>query len=153
MAGINIDAALVKETYRLKKSDEKVIALQNGGICCNLRGDLLEEILDLWKLQAFDYIIIESSGISGPEQVAETFDSRLSESLVGHKQLDEYTLETLDAIKKAGGLEKVARLDTTVTVINAFTVIREFHTDELLSGRQDNVSAEDERIVSDLIVD
>lgn len=95
---INIDAALIKETYRLKKSDEKVIALQNGCICCNLRGDLLEEILDLWKLQAFDYIIIESSGISEPEQVAETFDSRLSESLVGHKQLDEYTLETLDAM-------------------------------------------------------
>ncbi|KAK4070950.1 hypothetical protein Trihar35433_5417 [Trichoderma harzianum] len=138
MAGINIDAALIKETYRLKKSDEKVIALQNGCICCNLRGDLLEEILDLWKLQAFDYIIIESSGISEPEQVAETFDARLSES---------------DAIKKAGGLEKVARLDTTVTVIDAFTVIREFHTDELLSGRQDNVSTEDERTVSDLMVD
>ncbi|KAL6694300.1 P-loop containing nucleoside triphosphate hydrolase protein [Trichoderma pleuroticola] len=134
MAGINIDAALIKETYRLKKSDEK-------------------EILDLWKLQTFDYIIIESSGISEPEQVAETPDARPPESLVGHKQLDEYTLETLDAIKKAGGLEKVARLDTTVTVIDAFTVIREFHTDELLSGRQDNVSAEDERTVSDLMVD
>ena len=76
---INVDASLIKQTHRLTKTEEKVIALQNGCICCTLRGDLLEELVRLAQLQAFDYIIIESSGISEPEQVAETFDSRLAE--------------------------------------------------------------------------
>ena len=55
--------------------------MQNGCICCTLRGDLLEELVNLSKLQQFDYIIIESSGISEPEQVAETFDVRLAEQM------------------------------------------------------------------------
>jgi G3E family GTPase len=58
-----------------------VIALQNGCICCTLRGDLLEELLRLAELEQFDYVIIESSGISEPEQVAETFDKRLAEQM------------------------------------------------------------------------
>lgn len=65
----------------MTKTEEKVIALQNGCICCTLRGDLLEELVRLSQLQEFDYIIIESSGISEPEQVAETFDSRLAEQM------------------------------------------------------------------------
>ena len=72
---------MIKQTHRLTKTDEKVIALQNGCICCTLRGDLLEELVNLAQLQQFDYIIIESSGISEPEQVAETFDSRLAEQM------------------------------------------------------------------------
>lgn len=60
---------------------EKVIALQNGCICCTLRGDLLEELVRIAQLQAFDYVVIESSGISEPEQVAETFDARLAEQM------------------------------------------------------------------------
>lgn len=94
---INIDAATVRQTHRLNQSKEKVIALQNGCICCNLRGDLLEEILQLWKLQEFDYIIIESGGITEPEQVAETFDPRLSDHIAKHggDGLDDYTIETL----------------------------------------------------------
>ena len=58
-----------------------MIALQNGCICCTLRGDLLEELLRLAELEQFDYVIIESSGISEPEQVAETFDKRLAEQM------------------------------------------------------------------------
>lgn len=72
---------MIKQTHRLTKTEEKVIALQNGCICCTLRGDLLEELVRLAELQTFDYIIIESSGISEPEQVAETFDNRLAEQM------------------------------------------------------------------------
>lgn len=70
------------------------MALQNGCICCTLRGDLLEELVRLSQLQSFDYIVVESSGISEPEQVAETFDARLAEkmdsmSVAGGGALDE----------------------------------------------------------------
>jgi G3E family GTPase len=78
---INVDASLIKQTHQLTKTNEKVIALQNGCICCTLRGDLLEELVRISQLQQFDYIIIESSGISEPEQVAETFDARLADQM------------------------------------------------------------------------
>ncbi|RSL54722.1 hypothetical protein CEP54_009724 [Fusarium duplospermum] len=159
MAGVNIDAGLIRETHRLRKSNEKVVALQNGCICCNLRGDLLEELLDLWKLQQFDYVVIESSGITEPEQVAETFDARVSELLgasgdnaVAVEGIDEITLDTLKEIQENGGLERIARIDTTVTVVDAFSILGEFQTDELLSDRQ-NVEKKDERTVSDLMAD
>lgn len=81
VCSINVDAALIKKTHSLTKTQEKVIALQNGCICCTLRGDLLEELVRISQLEEFDYIIIESSGISEPEQVAETFDARLAEQM------------------------------------------------------------------------
>ncbi|EEU37808.1 uncharacterized protein NECHADRAFT_54697 [Fusarium vanettenii 77-13-4] len=159
IGAINVDASLIKKTHHLSKTQEKVIALQNGCICCTLRGDLLEELVRLAQLQEFDYIIIESSGISEPEQVAETFDSRLAEqmdamgSLEGAPGLDDDMLKVLRQLKAAGGLEKFARLDTTVTVIDAFTMLHDFDTEDLLSSRRDDVTPEDERTVSDLMVD
>ncbi|KAK7221940.1 hypothetical protein V2G26_009943 [Clonostachys chloroleuca] len=146
MEGINIDASLIRQTHRLRKSNEKVVALQNGCICCNLRGDL-------WKLQQFDYVLIECSGITEPEQVAETFNARLTEYLEGTGGgIDQITLETLKEIKELGGLEKIARIDTTVTVLDAFSMLGEFQTDELVSDRQ-HVEKKDERTVSDLMAD
>ncbi|KAH6851195.1 P-loop containing nucleoside triphosphate hydrolase protein [Chaetomium sp. MPI-CAGE-AT-0009] len=157
IGAINVDASLIKQTHRLTKTQEKVIALQNGCICCTLRGDLLEELLRLAELEQFDYVIIESSGISEPEQVAETFDKRLAEQMSavagGPEGLDEDMVEVLERLKEAGGLEKFARLDTTVTVIDAFTVYNDFETDDMLSARRDDVQPEDERTVSDLMVD
>ncbi|KAK4234542.1 P-loop containing nucleoside triphosphate hydrolase protein [Achaetomium macrosporum] len=157
IGAINVDASLIKQTHRLTKTEEKVIALQNGCICCTLRGDLLEELVRLSELQEFDYIIIESSGISEPEQVAETFDKRLADQMgalaEGGMGLDEDMLEVLNKVKRAGGLDKFARLDTTVTVIDAFTIFNDFDTDDLLSSRRDDVTPEDERTVSDLMVD
>ncbi|KAL7765686.1 hypothetical protein ACKLNR_003602 [Fusarium oxysporum f. sp. zingiberi] len=159
IGAINVDASLIKKTHHLSKTQEKVIALQNGCICCTLRGDLLEELVRLAQLQEFDYIIIESSGISEPEQVAETFDSRLAEqmdamgSIEGAPGLDADMIKVLKQLKEAGGLEKFARLDTTVTVIDAFTMLHDFDTSDLLSSRRDDVTPEDERTVSDLMVD
>ncbi|KAF2094756.1 cobW domain-containing protein [Rhizodiscina lignyota] len=160
IGSINVDASLIRSTHHLTKTEEKVVALQNGCICCTLRGDLLEELIRLSELAEFDYVIIESSGISEPEQVAETFDARLAEQLtiVGGagaegNGLDEATLAALQRLKDAGGLEKFARLDTTVTVVDAFTIFNDFDTDELLSSRRDDVVPEDERTISDLMVD
>ncbi|KAI7091650.1 cobW-domain-containing protein [Hortaea werneckii] len=157
IGAVNVDASLIRNTHRLTKTEEKVVALQNGCICCTLRGDLLEELVRLAEFAEFDYIIIESSGISEPEQVAETFDSRLAEQISemgeGPEGLDEATLATLKRLKAAGGLEKFARLDTTCTVIDAFTMFHDFETSDLLSTRRDDVVPEDERTVSDLMVD
>ncbi|KAI7160085.1 cobW-domain-containing protein [Hortaea werneckii] len=157
IGAVNVDASLIRNTHRLTKTEEKVVPLQNGCICCTLRGDLLEELVRLAGIAEFDYIIIESSGISEPEQVAETFDSRLAEQISemgeGPEGLDEATLATLKRLKSAGGLEKFARLDTTCTVIDAFTMFHDFETSDLLSARRDDVVPEDERTVSDLMVD
>nr|POF17612.1 putative metal chaperone ycic [Quercus suber] len=154
---INVDASLIRGTHTLKQTTEKLIALQNGCICCTLRGDLLEELVRLAELAAFDYIVIESSGISEPEQVAETFDVRLAEQIAalgeGPEGLDPSTLATLKRLADVGGLEKFARLDTACTVIDAFTMFHDFETADLLSSRRDDVVAEDERTVSDLMVD
>lgn len=111
----------------------------------------------LSELAEFDYVIIESSGISEPEQVAETFDVRLAEQISavgeGPEGLDESTVAMLKRLKDAGGVERFARLDTTCTVIDAFTMFHDFETVDLLSARRDDVTPEDERTVSDLMVD
>lgn len=78
---INVDANLIDKNHKLTRTDEKVIALSNGCICCTLRADLVEELVRLVQLFTFDYIVVESSGISEPEQVAEMFDERLTASL------------------------------------------------------------------------
>ncbi|KAI6807666.1 hypothetical protein KC332_g13902 [Hortaea werneckii] len=147
IGAVNVDASLIRNTHRLTKTEEKVVALQNGCICCTLRGDLLEELVRLAEVAEFDYIIIESSGISEPEQVAETFDSRLAEQISemgeGPEGLDEATLATLKRLKAAGGLEKFARLDTTCTVIDAFTMFHDFETSDLLSARRDDIEFAD----------
>ncbi|KAH6613398.1 P-loop containing nucleoside triphosphate hydrolase protein [Chaetomium tenue] len=160
IGAINVDASLIKQTHRVTQTQAKVIALQNGCICCTLRGDLLEELLRLAELEQFDYVVVESSGISEPEQVAETFDKRLAEQMAalagGDMEvggLDGEMVRVLERLKAAGGLEKFARLDTTVTVIDAFTIYNDFETDDMLSSRRDDVQPEDERTVSDLMVD
>ncbi|KAG9251793.1 CobW/HypB/UreG, nucleotide-binding domain-containing protein [Emericellopsis atlantica] len=156
IGAINIDANLIKNTHNIKQTKEKVVALQNGCICCTLRGDLLTELVRLHKLQSFDYVVIESSGISEPAQVAESFDKRLMDQMLEQSDslgVDPDLMETLRSIKKAGGIEQFAKLDCAVTVIDAFTMLNEFDTPDLLSTRRKDTPEEDERTVSDLMVD
>lgn len=154
--------------------------MSNGCICCTLRGDLLEEVAALAEENAFDYLIIESSGISEPQQVAETFAPEFSEM---HLQAAEDLRAEAEFLKKQeengtaavevdgdkpkatvestlklaqiladGGLPKIARLDTMVTVVDALSLFDNFATADYLSDRKENgeVGEEDERNVSRL---
>ncbi|KAK3062523.1 hypothetical protein LTS18_003896, partial [Coniosporium uncinatum] len=138
----------------------RIAVIVNDISSINVDASLIRRLIRLSELAEFDYVVIESSGISEPEQVAETFDARLAEQLavVGGagtegQGLDVATLAALRKLKDAGGLEKFARLDTTVTVVDAFTIFNDSETDELLSSRRDDVVPEDERTISDLMVD
>ena len=135
MADVNIDAALVERTTTVTKKEEKLVELSNGCICCTLREDLLLEVSKLALERRFDYLIIESSGISEPMPVAETF--------------------TFDGETLPGGvaLSKVARLDTLVTVVDGSTFLAEVETLDLLKTRRMEAGPQDERTVAHLLVE
>lgn len=112
---LNIDAALIKN-HIVNQKEEKLIQLQNGCICCTLRGDLLEELIALAKNKEVDYIVIESTGISEPMQVAETFTTEFSESLLEiDGSISNEDEKVLREIIKLGGLQNLTNLDTCVT--------------------------------------
>ncbi|KAL5045563.1 hypothetical protein BDW71DRAFT_208103 [Aspergillus fruticulosus] len=155
---------------QISQTKEKLIQLQNGCICCTLRGDLLAELARLTKQKEVDYVVIESTGISEPMQVAETFTAEFSAAMLevegmdldgdgedgkGGSGLDEDDRKVLEEIAKIGGLHTLARLDTTVTVIDTFNLLSNFDTAEFLSDRygSDAIIPEDERTISDLMVD
>ncbi|OJJ00759.1 hypothetical protein ASPVEDRAFT_165866 [Aspergillus versicolor CBS 583.65] len=170
MSSLNIDAALITH-HKVSQTKEKLIQLQNGCICCTLRGDLLAELARLTKKQEVDYVVIESTGISEPMQVAETFTAEFSTAMLEAEgqmegmdvdkengvemQMDEDDKKVLEEIAKMGGLHTIAKLDTTVTVIDTFNLLSNFDTAEFLSDRygSDAIIPEDERTISDLMVD
>ena len=132
MSEINIDADLIANGSSLSRTDEKFVELSNGCICCTLREDLLVEIEKLSK-QDIDYILIESTGISEPVPVAQTF-SYVDESL------------GID-------LTKTTYIDTMVTVVDAYRFWNDYNSGETLLDRQEGMSEVDEREVSDLLID
>jgi G3E family GTPase len=155
MAALNIDASLV-EKHALVQKEEKIVKLQNGCICCTLREDLLEEVARLAKDGAFDYLIIESTGISEPMQVAETFTTEFYDTLAD--QGDDQS-PSMAALLQAGGLVKLARLDTCVTVVRTHShdsmqidcvhFFDNFETAEMLVDRYANEAEEqDERTIT-----
>ncbi|KAJ5226444.1 hypothetical protein N7468_007669 [Penicillium chermesinum] len=159
MSSLNIDAALIRN-HKVSQTQEKLIQLQNGCICCTLRGDLLAELARLTKLNEVEYVIIESTGISEPMQVAETFTAEFSSAMLEAEdqisaENDEDAKKILSEIVELGGLHTMARLDTTVTVIDAFNLLSNFDTAEFLSDRygREEIVPEDERTISDLMVD
>ncbi|KAG7797790.1 hypothetical protein KL929_002633 [Ogataea haglerorum] len=159
MSSLNIDASLIRN-HKVHNTEEKLVQLQNGCICCTLRGDLLEGLTSLAKSQDVDYIVIESTGISEPMQVAETFTTEFTEALlqndsgIPEEMMDKNTEEVLKEIIDIGGLNKLAYLDTCVTVIDSINFLENFETIEFLADRWgDNGQGETERTITDLMVD
>merc|ERR1712168_1790957 len=141
MAELNIDSALVKNASILQK-EEKMVEMQNGCICCTLREDLLIEVYNRAKQEQFDYLVIESTGISEPLQVAETFTFTLDDR--------ENEINPEDDLPV---LKDVARLDNCVTVIDACNFDATFNTGDFLSDRFEVDNPDDDRTVVHLMID
>ena len=133
MSDVNIDAALVeKGGADLSRTEEKLVEMSNGCICCTLREDLLEQVRQLSKEKRFDYLLIESTGISEPLPVATTFDFR-----------DE----------NEHSLSDVSRLDTMVTVVDAANLIKNYSSTDFLKDKGEVAGEADERTLVDLLVE
>jgi G3E family GTPase len=133
MSEVNIDASLVRGgEAALSRTDEQLVEMTNGCICCTLRDDLLVEVRRLALEGRFDYLLIESSGISEPLPVATTF---VFEDEEGH------------------ALSEFARLDTMVSVLDARSFLDDFASVDLLADRGQVAGEEDERTLADLLVD
>ncbi|EPF88104.1 GTP-binding protein [Acinetobacter gyllenbergii] len=133
MSEVNIDAALVREGgAELSRTDEKLVEMSNGCICCTLREDLLIEVRRLAEDKRFDQLVIESTGISEPLPVAETF-----------------IFEDENGIS----LSEFARLDTMVTVVDAYNFLKDYGSVDSLTSRGESLGEQDERNVVDLLID
>ena len=132
MSEINIDGSEVQRDVSLNRAEEKLVEMSNGCICCTLREDLLEEVGRLARDGRFDYLLIESTGISEPLPVAETFTFRGEDGL---------------------SLADLARLDTMVTVVDGINFLRDFHEAESLASRGETLGDEDERSITDLLIE
>jgi len=132
MSEINIDGSEVQRDVSLNRAEEKLVEMSNGCICCTLREDLLEEVSKLAREGRFDYLLIESTGISEPLPVAETFTFR-----------DE----------QGQSLADVARLDTMVTVVDGMNFLLDYQAAESLASRGETLGEEDERSITDLLIE
>mgnify|MGYP004709399213 FL=1 len=133
MSDVNIDAELVRNGgSNLSRTDEKLIEMTNGCICCTLRDDLLTEVTRLARDNRFDYLLIESTGIAEPLPVAATFEFRDED---GHS------------------LSDIARLDTMVTVVDAVNLLNDYGSTDFLRDRGEVAGEDDERALVDLFVD
>ena len=132
MSEINIDAATVQNEVSLNHSEEKLIEMSNGCICCTLREDLLIEINKLAQQGRFDYLVIESTGISEPLPVAETFTF---------------------ADENGISLSDVANLDTMVTVVDAVNFTNDYEEAKYLQDAGESLGEDDDRSVTDLLVE
>ncbi len=132
MSEVNIDADLVRAGAELSRTDETLVEMSNGCICCTLRDDLLDEVRRLAAEGRFDYLLIESTGISEPLPVAATFDFR-----------DE----------DGDSLSDVARLDTMVTVVDAVNLLNDYASHDFLKDRGETLGEEDDRTLVHLLTD
>ncbi len=133
MSELNIDAQIVQQGgSQISRTEERLVEMSNGCICCTLREDLLLEVTKLAKEQRFDHLVIESTGISEPLPVAETF-----------------TFQGDDG----QSLSQIARLDTMVTVVDALNFMKDYLEADFLKERGQAVDESDERTLSDLLTD
>ena len=133
MSEVNIDAALVEKSgANLSRTEEKLVEMSNGCICCTLREDLLEQVRELSKEKKFDYLLIESTGVSEPLPVATTFDFRDEEGQ---------------------SLSDVSRLDTMVTLVDAANLLSNYSSKDFLKDKGESAGEGDERTLVDLLVE
>ncbi|MXN74375.1 GTP-binding protein [Burkholderia sp. 4701] len=132
LAAVNIDASLVRDAQALSHVEERLVEMSNGCICCTLRDDLLVEIRKLAADGRFDAILIESTGIAEPMPIAETFTF-----------VDE----------EGTSLGALARLDTLVTVVDAFNFLRDYGSDDALAARGIAASEDDDRTLVELLIE
>ena len=133
MSEINIDEKLVANGSQLSRTDEKLVEMSNGCICCTLREDLMIEVERLAKMKKFDYLLIESTGISEPIPVAQTFSFATGDELYD--------------------LTKVSQLDTMVTVVDAFNFFKDFGSADTIVDRNMASDQEDNRSIVNLLTD
>ncbi|MGO2452865.1 zinc metallochaperone GTPase ZigA [Pseudomonas taetrolens] len=132
MSEINIDGGEVQRDVSLNRAEEKLIEMSNGCICCTLREDLLMEVGKLAREGRFDYLLIESTGISEPLPVAETFTFR-----------DE----------SGQSLADIARLDTMVTVVDGLNFLQDYQAADSLASRGESLGEDDDRSITDLLIE
>ncbi len=132
MSEVNIDGQIVSQEVELSRTEEKLVEMSNGCICCTLREDLLKEVAALARDGRFDYLVIESTGISEPLPVAETFTFRAEDGF---------------------SLSDYAVLDTMVTVIDAYNFLEDWHASQKLIERGVALSEADGRNLSQLLAD
>ena len=133
MSEVNIDAELVKNENTLSRTEEKLVEMSNGCICCTLSEDLMEEVEKLAKAQKFDYLITESTGISEPIPVAQTFSFESEDG-------------TID-------LSKFSYVDTMVTVVDSYNFMKDFSSPEYLTDRDLTDIEGDDRTIVNLLTD
>jgi G3E family GTPase len=133
MSEVNIDASLVRDGgTNLSRTEEQLVEMTNGCICCTLRDDLLNEVRQLAEQRRFDYLLIESTGIAEPLPIATTFEFR-----------DE----------NGESLSDVARLDTMVTVVDAANLLADYGSADFLADRGETAGEGDNRTIIDLLVE
>ena len=115
MSEVNVDADLVKNENTLSRTEEKLVEMSNGCICCTLREDLMVEVEKLAKAQKFDYLIIESTGISEPVPVAQTFSFESEDGSID--------------------LSRFSYVDTMVTVVDSLNFLKDFSSPQYLKDR------------------
>ncbi len=133
MSEVNIDVQLVENEQTLSRTEEKLVEMSNGCICCTLREDLMIEVEKLASQNRFDYLLIESTGISEPVPVAQTF-----------------TFESEDG---AIDLSKFSYIDTMVTVVDAFNFLKDFSSSDYLTTRNLTDLPDDDRTLVNLLTD
>src|SRR5687768_3120500 len=137
MSEVNIDASLIQKGTEnagaaLSRTEEKLVEMSNGCICCTLREDLLMEVRKLCNEGRFDYLLIESTGIGEPMPVAATFEFR---------------------DQKGASLNAIARIDTMVTVVDAVNLLSDFSSEDLLAERGEVAGDEDNRTLAGLLTE
>jgi G3E family GTPase len=133
MSEVNVDAKLIADGNTLSRTEEKLVEMSNGCICCTLREDLIEEVAKLAKEDRFDYLLIESTGISEPLPVAQTF--------------------WFDSEELTINLSEISQLDTMVTVVDAFNFVNDLDSIDTIIDRDLNEDKTDDRTIVNLLIE